>query len=86
MQILFTLLSFLILVSLSCSYKKKTIYLILNGETSSNTDFMHRVSDRINIPLTDLGVAHCKAAGDFLSNQNILVKYILVQFQGLNSL
>ena len=32
---------------------------------------MHRVSDRINIPLTDLGVAHCKAAGGFLSNKNI---------------
>ena len=47
---------------------------------------MHRVSDRINIPLTDLGVAHCKAAGDFLSNQNILVKYIIVQFQALNNL
>ena len=32
---------------------------------------MYRVSGRINISITDLGVAHCKDAGDFLSNQNI---------------
>ena len=71
MQILFALLSLLTLVSLSCSYKKKTIYLIRNGETSFNTESIHRVSGRINIPLIDLCVAHCKAAGGFLSNQNI---------------
>ena len=32
---------------------------------------MHKVSGRINIPLNDLCVAHCKAAVGFLSNQNI---------------
>ena len=71
MRNLFALFSLLTLVSLSYSEKKKTIYLIRNGETSFNTDYIHRVSGRINVPLNDLGVAHCKAAGDFLSNQNI---------------
>ena len=71
MRNLFVLLSLLTLVSLSYSEKKKTIYLIRNGDTSFNTDSIHRVSGRINIPLNDLGAAHCKAAGDFLSNQNI---------------
>ena len=71
MKIIFTLLSFLALFSLSCSEKKKTIYLIRNGETNFNTDSLSRVGGRINVPLNDLGIAHCKAAGDFLSNQNI---------------
>ena len=71
MRNLFALLSLLTLVSLSYSEKKKTIYLIRNGDTSFNSDSMHRVSGRTNIPLNDLGVAHCKAAGEFLSNQNI---------------
>ena len=71
MRNLFALLSLLTLVSLSNSQKKKTIYLIRNGETSFNTDSTHRVGGQINIPINDLGVAHCKAAGDFLSNQNI---------------
>ena len=71
MRNLFALLSLLTLISLSYSEKKKTIYLIRNGETSLNTDSIHRVSGRINTPLDDLGVAHCKAAGDFLSNKNI---------------
>ena len=71
MRNLFALLSLLALVSLSYAEKKKTIYLIRNGETSLNTDSIHRVGGRTNVPLSDLGVAHCKAAGDFLSNQNI---------------
>ena len=71
MQNLIALLSLLTLVSLWCSYKKETIYLIRNGETSFITYSMHRVSGRINVPLTDLGVAHCEATGGFLSNQNI---------------
>ena len=61
----------LTLVSLSYSEKKKTIYLIRNGDTSFNTDSIHRVSVRTNIPLNNLGDDHCKATGDFLSNQNI---------------
>ena len=85
MKIIFTLLSFLALFSLSCSEKKKTIYLIRNGETNFNTDSLSRVGGRINVPLNDLGIARCKAAGDFLSNQNI-VKYIIVHFQELNNL
>ena len=68
MRNLFSLLSLLALVSLSYAEKKKTIYLIRNGETSLNTDSIHRVGGRTNVPLSDLGVAHCKAAGDFLSN------------------
>ena len=71
MKIIFTLLSFLALFSLSFSEKKKTIYLIRNGETNFNTDSLSRVGGRINVPLNNLGIAHCKAAGDFLSNQNI---------------
>ena len=71
MRNLFALFSFLTLVSLSYAEKKKTIYLIRNGETNFNTDSIHRVGGRINVPLNDLGVAHCKAAGDFLSNKNI---------------
>jgi len=71
MRNLFALLSLLTLVSLSYGEKRKTIYLIRNGETSLNTDSIHRVGGRINVPLNDLGISHCKAAGDFLSNQNI---------------
>ena len=71
MRNLLALISLLALVSLSYSKKEKTIYLIPNGETSLSTDSVHRVEGRINVPLNDLGVAHCKAAGDFLSNQNI---------------
>ena len=71
MKDILVLLSLLTLVSLSYSEKKKTIYLIRNGETSFNTDSIHRVGGRINTPLNDLGVAHCKAAGDYLSNQDI---------------
>lgn len=71
MRNLFGLLSLLTLVSLSNSETKKTIYLIRNGETNFNTDTIHRVGGQINIPINDLGVAHCKEAGDYLSNQNI---------------
>ena len=71
MKNIFTFLLLLTLVSLSYSEKKKTIYLIRNGETNFNTDSLSRVGGRINVPLNNLGIAHCKAAGDFLSNQNI---------------
>ena len=71
MKNIFTFLLLLTLVSLSYSEKKKTIYLVRNGETNFNTDSLSRVSGRINVPLNDLGIAHCKAAGDFLSNKNI---------------
>ena len=71
MRNIFALLSLLTLVSLSYSEKKKIIYLIRNGETNFNSDSINRVSGRTNIPLNDLGVAHCKATGEFLSNQNI---------------
>jgi len=53
MRNLFALLSLLTLVSLSCSEKKKTIYLVRNGETNFNTDSIHRVGGRINVPLND---------------------------------
>ena len=43
MRNLFALLSLLTLVSLSYGEKRKTIYLIRNGETSLNTDSIHRV-------------------------------------------
>ena len=66
-----TLLVLLTFVSLSYSEKKKIIYLVRNGETNLNTDSLQRIGGRINVPLNDLGVAHCKAAGDFLANQNI---------------
>ena len=67
----FTLLVLLTFVSLSYSERKKTIYLVRNGETNLNTDSLQRIGGRINIPLNELGVSHCKAAGDFLANQNI---------------
>ena len=71
MKNILTFLSLLTLISFSYSEKKKTIYLIRNGETNFSADSLSRVSGRINVPLNDLGVAHCKAAGDYLSNQNI---------------
>ena len=60
-----------IIITLSYSQKKKTIYLIRHGETDFNTDPVPRVRGRINVPLNDIGIAHCKAAGDFLSNEEI---------------
>ena len=58
-------------LSLVFCQKKKTIYILRHGETDFNTDPVPRVRGRINVPLNDLGVAHCKAAGDFLSKENI---------------
>jgi broad specificity phosphatase PhoE len=70
MRALFTLL-LLVLSSLSYCEKKKIIYLVRHGETNFNTDPTPRVRGRINVPLNDAGIAHCKAAGDFLANENI---------------
>ena len=80
----FILFSFIILfnlLSLINSEKKKTIYLIRHGETDFNTDPVPRVRGRINVPLNDIGIAHCKAAGDFLSNEK-MEKFIIAKFQG----
>ena len=61
----------LALSSFSFCEKKKIIYLVRHGETNFNTDPVPRVRGRINVPLNDAGIAHCKAAGDFLANENI---------------
>ena len=61
----------LILSSYTLCEKKKIIYLVRHGETNFNTDPVPRVRGRINVPLNDEGIAHCKAAGDFLANENI---------------
>jgi broad specificity phosphatase PhoE len=61
----------LTLSSFSLCDKKKIIYLVRHGETNFNTDPVPRVRGRINVPLNDAGIAHCKAAGDFLANENI---------------
>ena len=58
------------LLSFAYSEKKKTIYLVRHGETVQ-PDPLPRFRGRINIPLSDLGIAHCKAAGDFLANTNL---------------
>ena len=58
-----------ILLSFVKSDKKKIIYLVRHGETNFNTDPVPRVRGRINVPLNDIGIAHCKAAGDFLANE-----------------
>ena len=71
MKFIFITLFLCSFISLIVSQKKKTIYLIRHGETDFNTDPVPRVRGRINVPLNDIGVAHCKAAGDFLSNENI---------------
>ena len=65
------LVSLLGLLSLALSGKKKIIYLIRHGETNFNTDPVPRVRGRINLPLNDVGIAHWKAAGDFLVNEKI---------------
>jgi broad specificity phosphatase PhoE len=59
------------LISLCHSEKKKIIYLVRHGETNFNTDPVPRVRGRIDVPLNDVGIAHCKAAGDFLANEKI---------------
>ena len=61
----------LALSSFSFCEKKKIIYLVRHGETNFNTDPVPRVRGRINVPLNDAGIAHCKAAGDFLANEKI---------------
>ena len=61
----------LALSSFSLCDKKKIIYLVRHGETNFNTDPVPRVRGRINVPLNDAGIAHCKAAGDFLANEKI---------------
>ena len=64
----FSIFLFIALFALSVCAKKKTIYLIPHGETNFNTDPVPRVRGRINVPLNDEGIAHCKAAGDFLAD------------------
>ena len=71
MKFIFTFRALCSILSLGYSQKKKTIYLIRHGETDFNTDPVPRVRGRINVPLNDIGIAHCKAAGDFLSNVEI---------------
>ena len=65
------LLTFFLLTSISCKEKSKTFYLIRHGETNFNTDPVPRVRGRISVPLNDAGIAHAKAAGDFLAETNI---------------
>ena len=65
------LVSLLGLLSLVHSDKKKIIYLIRHGETNFNTGPVPRVRGRINVLLNDVGIAHCKAAGDFLAHEKI---------------
>ena len=67
----FHIIALLCLLSFSFCEKKKIIYLIRHGETNFNSDPVPRVRGRINVPLNDLGIAHCKAAGDFLANEKI---------------
>ena len=76
------LIALLSLISFSISEKKKVIYLIRHGETNFNTDPVPRVRG-INVPLNDMGIAHCKAVGDLLANEKIGK---IVQFQEQNNL
>jgi len=71
MRFSIALFALLGLLSFIHSEKKKIIYLIRHGETNFNTDPVPRVRGRINVPLNDMGIAHCKAAGDFLANEKI---------------
>ena len=71
MKFIFIILFLSTILSSAYSQKKKTIYLIRHGETDFNNDPVPRVRGRINVPLNDIGVAHCRTAGDFLSNENI---------------
>lgn len=67
-----TVLIFIALLGFaSLQDKKKTIFLVRHGETNFNTDPVPRVRGRIEVPLNDMGMAHCKAAGDFLANEDI---------------
>ena len=71
MKFTIVLIALTTLFSIVHSEKKKIIYLVRHGETNFNTDPVPRVRGRINVPLNDEGIAHCKAAGDFLANENI---------------
>ena len=71
MKFTIVLITLITLFSIVHSEKKKIIYLVRHGETNFNTDPVPRVRGRINVPLNDEGIAHCKAAGDFLANENI---------------
>ena len=71
MKLVVALITFITLITLGYSEKKKIIYLVRHGETDFNTDPVPRVRGRINVPLNDIGIAHCKAAGDFLANENL---------------
>ena len=66
-----TLLIIFLISSVFSKEKTKTFYLIRHGETNFNTDPVPRVRGRISVPLNDAGIAHAKAAGDFLANENI---------------
>ena len=77
---------FAFLLSIVHSEKKKTIYLIRHGETNFNTDPVPRVRGRINVPLNDEGIAHCKAAGEFLANEKIgKVYYNVIERNNLHN-
>ena len=66
-----TLLIIFLISSVFSKEKTKTFYLIRHGETNFNTDPVPRVRGRISVPLNDAGIAHAKAAGDFLSETEI---------------
>ena len=63
----------ILLITFLCTVtpKSKVFYLIRHGETNFNTDPVPRVRGRIEVPLNEEGIAHAKAAGDFLANENI---------------
>ena len=71
MRISLSIIFFCLILSVIHSEKKKIIYLIRHGETNFNTDPVPRVRGRINVPLNDEGIAHCRAAGEFLANEKI---------------
>ncbi len=71
MRISLSIILFCLILSVIHSEKKKIIYLIRHGETNFNTDPVPRVRGRINVPLNDEGIAHCRAAGEFLANEKI---------------
>lgn len=67
---------FFIFEFISLHEVQKTIYFIRHGETHYNTDPVKRVRGRIEIPLNDIGIAHCKAAGDFLAEEDLgVIRY-----------
>ena len=66
------ILLFLLSLSFSLSQKdKKVIYIIRHGETALNVDPTPRIRGRIPNPLNEEGIAHAKAAGDFLANEDL---------------